>query len=329
MAAGDPDAAFAAADLVLEGEYRVGHQEQLYIENNAMIAVPRDDGGVTVHGSLQCPYYVHAALKRGLAIDDRQARVVQAETGGGFGGKEEYPSIIALHAALLAGKAGRPVRMIYDRHEDLAATTKRHPAIVRHRTGVTRDGRLIAQDIEVVMDGGAYCTLTPVVLSRGAHPRRRPVPLPERPDPRPGDAHEHAAQRRVPRVRGAADRVRRRDPPQPDRRGARASARSRSGGGTSTSLGDTTPTGQVLRDSVAGEEVLERAAEAARVRAAAGAARARRARRRAGSGTDPGLAAADGARADRQRASASRSPGTAPGSPARARSSSPRSRRSS
>ena len=130
--------------------------------------MPSDDGGVTVHGSLQCPYYVHAALRRGLAIDDAQARVVQAETGGGFGGKEEYPSVIGLHAALLALKAGRPVRMIYDRHEDIAATTKRHPAIVRHRTGVTRDGRLIAQDIEVVMDGGAYCTLTPVVLSRGA-----------------------------------------------------------------------------------------------------------------------------------------------------------------
>ena len=57
---------FAAADFVLESEYRVGHQEQLYIENNAMIAVPGDDGGVTVHGSLQCPYYVHTALKRGL-----------------------------------------------------------------------------------------------------------------------------------------------------------------------------------------------------------------------------------------------------------------------
>src|SRR5260370_2210414 len=89
-------------------------------------------------------------------------------------------------AALLTLRAKRPVRMIYDRHEDLAATTKRHPAIVRHRTGVTRDGRLIAQDIEVVMDGGAYCTLTPVVLSRGAiHagvPYRCPnVPIPARP----------------------------------------------------------------------------------------------------------------------------------------------------
>ena len=133
-----------------------------------MIAVPTDGGGVTVTGSLQCPYYVHAALKKGLGLEDDTARVVQAETGGGFGGKEEFPSVIALHAALLARKAQKPVRMIYDRHEDIAATTKRHPAIVRHRTGVTHDGTLIAQDIEVVMDGGAYCTLTPVVLSRGA-----------------------------------------------------------------------------------------------------------------------------------------------------------------
>ena len=130
--------------------------------------------------------------------------------------------MIALHAALLAGKAGRPVRMIYDRHEDLAATTKRHPAIVRHRTGVTRDGRLLAQDIEVVMDGGAYCTLTPVVLSRGAIHAGGPYRCPNVRIRAPGDADQHAAQRGVPRVRRAADRVRRRDPPQPDRRGPRA-----------------------------------------------------------------------------------------------------------
>ena len=164
---GDLEVGFAEADLVIEGTYRVGHQEQLYIENQAMIAVPRQDGGVTVHGSCQCPYYIHRALKRSLGLTDAQAVVVQAETGGGFGGKEEYPSIVALHAALLALRVGKPVRMIYDRHEDLSATTKRHPAVVRHRTGVSSDGRLVAQEIEVVMDGGAYVTLTPVVLSRG------------------------------------------------------------------------------------------------------------------------------------------------------------------
>jgi CO/xanthine dehydrogenase Mo-binding subunit len=286
IATGDPDAAFAAADLVLEGEYRVGHQEQLYIENQAMIAVPDGDGGVTVTGSLQCPYYVHSALKLGLGLDDGAARVIQAETGGGFGGKEEYPSIVALHASLLAGKAGRPVRMIYDRHEDIAATTKRHPAIVRHRTGVTHDGRLIAQDIEVVMDGGAYCTLTPVVLSRGALHSGGPYRCPNvriraratRTNTPPNGAFrgfgapqvEFAAETHLNRIAEALGlsplEIRRRNVYQ---------------------TGDTTPTGQVLRESVAGEEVLERAAEAAefeRLRARHDAAR----QQRTGSGTVPG-----------------------------------------
>ena len=222
LAAGDPDAAFAAADLILEGEYRVGHQEQLYIENNAMIAVPTDDGGVTVHGSLQCPYYVHAALRaRPRRSTTRRRASSRPRPVAGSAGKEEYPSVIGLHAALLALKAGRPVRMIYDRHEDIAATTKRHPAIVRHRTGVTHDGRLIAQDIEVVMDGGAYCTLTPVVLSRGAIHAGGPYRCPNvrisaratRTNTPPNGAF---------RGFGAPqDRVRGRDPPQPARRGAR------------------------------------------------------------------------------------------------------------
>jgi CO/xanthine dehydrogenase Mo-binding subunit len=172
---GDVAAAEQGADLVVERTFRVGLQEQLYIEPQGAIAFPyretrdgRREPGVTVIGSLQCPYYVHRALKRALALTDEQAVVIQAETGGGFGGKEEYPSVVAIHAALLARKAGRPVRLIYDRHEDLAATTKRHPGIIKHRTAVRWDGTLLAQDIEIVLDGGAYCTLTPVVLSRAA-----------------------------------------------------------------------------------------------------------------------------------------------------------------
>ena len=165
---GDVASAQRTAHLVVEREFRVGLQEQLYIEPQGAIAFPEADGVIRVVGSLQCPYYVHRALKRALKLSDQQAVVVQAETGGGFGGKEEYPSIVAVHAALLARKAGRPVRLIYDRHEDLAATTKRHPGVIRHRTGVKRDGTLVYQDIEIVLDGGAYCTLTPVVLSRAA-----------------------------------------------------------------------------------------------------------------------------------------------------------------
>ena len=162
---GDVDAAMAKADVVVEGTYRTGHQEHVYIEPNGVVAVP-ENGGVAVFGSMQCPFYVIKALKCMLGTD-ANVRVVQTETGGGFGGKEEYPSMIAGHAALLALKSGRPVKIIYDRLEDMVATTKRHPSVVRHRTGVMRDGRIVAMDIDVLLDGGAYVTLSPVVLSRG------------------------------------------------------------------------------------------------------------------------------------------------------------------
>src|ERR1019366_2884104 len=92
---GDIAAGFAAADRIIEGEYRVGHQEQLYIEPNGVVAVPEHDGGIIVYGSMQCPYYVHRAIKVLMDLPDEKVRIVQTETGGGFGGKEEYPSIIA------------------------------------------------------------------------------------------------------------------------------------------------------------------------------------------------------------------------------------------
>jgi CO/xanthine dehydrogenase Mo-binding subunit len=164
---GDVDAAWAQADVIVEGEYRTGAQEQLYIENQGMIATANSADGVTVWGSLQCPYYVHKALVPIFNLPADKIRVIQTETGGGFGGKEEYPSIIAAHAALLALKSGKPVKLIYDRAEDMVATTKRHPSRTRHRTGVTRDGKLVAMDIDFVIDGGAYATLSSVVLSRG------------------------------------------------------------------------------------------------------------------------------------------------------------------
>jgi CO/xanthine dehydrogenase Mo-binding subunit len=164
---GDVEGAMATADIIVEGEYRTGHQEQLYIEPNGVIAVP-ENGGVTIYGSVQCPFYVMRALRELLGLPDERLRIVQTTTGGGFGGKEEYPSMLSCHAALLALKARRPVKMVYDRVEDMVATTKRHPFRVRHRTGVRRDGTLVAMEVDILVDGGAYTTLTPVVLSRGA-----------------------------------------------------------------------------------------------------------------------------------------------------------------
>jgi CO/xanthine dehydrogenase Mo-binding subunit len=294
VAQGDLALGFAGADVIIEGTYRVGHQEQLYIENNAMIAVPGEDGGIIIHGSLQCPYYVHKALKRALNLNSVQARVIQEETGGGFGGKEEYPSMIALHASLLALKAKRPVRMIYERHEDISATTKRHPAIVRHRTGVTNDGILVAQDVEVIMDGGAYCTLTPVVLSRGLLHAGGPYRCPNvrlraratRTNTPPNGAFrgfgapqtEFAAEMQLNRV---AERLQM-SPAELRRRNI-------------YHLNDTTPTGQVLRESVAAEEVLEKAVSASHFERIRDRTRRESAERR-GSGAIPSAALRSGDR---------------------------------
>jgi CO/xanthine dehydrogenase Mo-binding subunit len=121
---------------------------------------------VCVRGAMQCPYYVVHALSLVFNLPQEKCRVIQTETGGAFGGKEDFPSVIGSHAALLAMKCGHPVKIVYDRAEDMAGTTKRHPSRTRHRTAVSKDGELLGGTIEVALDGGAYSTLSPVVLSR-------------------------------------------------------------------------------------------------------------------------------------------------------------------
>lgn len=162
-----PVEVWSTAAFIVEGEYRTGAQEQLYIENNGVIAEYSAAEGITVRGSMQCPYYLVEALEHVFRLPAEKCRVIQTETGGAFGGKEDFPSVIGCHAALLAMKSGHPVKLCYDRAEDMAATTKRHPSRTRIRTAVSRDGKLLAGEIDFAIDGGAYVTLSPVVLSRG------------------------------------------------------------------------------------------------------------------------------------------------------------------
>src|SRR6185436_11487369 len=112
-------------------------------------------------------FYVQKAVASALGCDLSRARVVQTVTGGGFGGKEDAPSAPGAHAALLARATGRPVRLSFTREEDMAVMSKRHPARIHVRTGVTRDGHLLAAEVDYLLDGGAYATLSPVVLFRG------------------------------------------------------------------------------------------------------------------------------------------------------------------
>ena len=165
---GEPAAALSRSDLVIvEGTYRTPYQEHAYIEPNGMIAVPDGQGGVVVYGSMQCPFYVQKAVASALGCDLAQARIVQTVTGGGFGGKEDAPSAPGAQVALLAQATGRPVRLILSREEDMAVMSKRHPGRVHMRTAATPDGQLVAAEVDYLLDGGAYATLSPVVLFRG------------------------------------------------------------------------------------------------------------------------------------------------------------------
>lgn len=164
---GDADAGFAQADVVVEGEYRTGYQEHAYLETQGAIAVPDENGTMTIYGTMQCPFYVQGAVARVLGLPLAKVRVVQTATGGAFGGKEDVPSLVSSLAALLARKARRPVKLVLDRKEDILTSSKRHPSIVRYKSGAKKDGTLTAIEVDLVYNSGAYQTLSSAVLWRG------------------------------------------------------------------------------------------------------------------------------------------------------------------
>jgi len=151
-------------DDVFEENYETGYQEQVYMEKQGVVGHV-DDGVVTVYGSLQCPYYVQNAMKHALDLPDSQVRVVQTPTGGAFGGKEEYPSLLALQVAVAALKVKAPVRLIFDRREDMAFTTKRHPSKSNIKTYL-KDKKIVGMDFSIRLDSGPYLGLSDVVLQR-------------------------------------------------------------------------------------------------------------------------------------------------------------------
>lgn len=163
---GDIDKAFAEADKVYTEEFETGYQDQTYLETQGMMAEPEEDGRMFVHGSMQCAYYVHGAVMRALNCGPADVHVHQDVTGGGFGGKEAFPSILGCQVAVAAKKCGKPVRCVFDRREDLEFTSKRHPSLCTYKVAV-KDGKVTAMDIDVKFNGGAYTTLSAVVLQRG------------------------------------------------------------------------------------------------------------------------------------------------------------------
>ena len=124
---GDVAKGFALADEIITGEYWAGHQEQLYLENQGVVVFPQQDGSIWAEGSLQCPYFPVHELNDALRLPPEKIRVRQTPVGGAFGGKEEYPTMLIGYAALPALKSGKPVKITYERNEDILFTPKRHP----------------------------------------------------------------------------------------------------------------------------------------------------------------------------------------------------------
>ena len=152
-------------DEIFEKVYETGYQEQLYMEKQGMIA-SYDDHILTIQGSMQCPYYIKNALIHATGLPDHRIRVIQTTTGGAFGGKEEYPSLLACQLAAAAMKVRQTVSLIFDRREDILTTTKRHPSRTTIKSYL-KDDKILGMDILYEIDGGSYRGLTDVVLQRG------------------------------------------------------------------------------------------------------------------------------------------------------------------
>jgi CO/xanthine dehydrogenase Mo-binding subunit len=166
---GEASVALSRSDLVVvEETYHTPWQSHVALETQGALAMPDGADGVVVHAALESPFTVQRAVASATGLDLNRVRVVQAVTGGGFGGKEEGAALPAAQAAVLALATGRPVRLLFSREEEMAATGKRHAARIRMKTGATRDGHLFAAEIDVLLDGGAYATVSPAVLFRSA-----------------------------------------------------------------------------------------------------------------------------------------------------------------
>lgn len=153
------------AAYVFDGEYETGYQEHIYLETQGAVAA-YENGKVTIWGSIQCPYYVKDAVVEAFDLEKDKVQIIQTTTGGAFGGKEEYPSLLGGQIAAAAIKTGKKVKLIFDRDEDIQCTTKRHPSKIYIKTYLDEDYKILGMECEVKLDGGAYAGISNIVLQR-------------------------------------------------------------------------------------------------------------------------------------------------------------------
>lgn len=166
MARGDIDAGFKQADQTLDGVFDIGGQEHFYLESQIAIAIPGEQGQMTIHSSTQHPTEVQMMVAEVLGVPFNHVISLCKRMGGGFGGKETQAAQPAMMAALLAQRTRRPVRFVYSKDDDIRYTGKRHPFKIIYRVGFKNDGTLTALDLQLYSNGGCSADLSFAVLER-------------------------------------------------------------------------------------------------------------------------------------------------------------------
>lgn len=158
---GNLESGFEQADLIVENTFRLPYQEHAYLEPEAGVAWMDERGVITIRVSTQVIEHFRT-IARAVGVPQNKIHIQGTMVGGGFGGKEDIT--VEIYLALLAKHTGRPVKMVYTREESFLAHSKRHPYVIKHRTGVKKNGLITASKIEMISDSGAYPYLSPYVL---------------------------------------------------------------------------------------------------------------------------------------------------------------------
>ncbi len=162
---GNTEEAFGRADSILENQYYTGYQEHVYLEPQSLFA-HWEENSIFVHASAQCPYYIRHSMTAALGMEEDRVRIIQTPTGGAFGGKEHFPDVLACPLGVAVYHLKQPVLIVLDRKEDLAYSVKRHPSATHIRTALDRKGNILAHEIDLKLDGGAFESCSMVVLQR-------------------------------------------------------------------------------------------------------------------------------------------------------------------
>jgi len=173
---GDVDAAFAQCPFVVEGTWETQAQHHLYMETNGCVADVDATGKITLHVTCQSVHHVQQRVAEELGEPMARVRAIATRVGGGFGGK--HASNIHSIAAWLARAARRPVKLVLSRTQDFEVQRSRHPARIWMRTGARADGTILARDVRIEIDGGAYADESPPVLAFALLMSRGPYRIP-------------------------------------------------------------------------------------------------------------------------------------------------------